>query len=266
MLHPHCSTTFFLYIRPKKKFAPCHSGLPTSTEKSSQPTQPTTPNSIIGIHTELLLLLVMYDKLPQTYRISMWTSMHAQHTTRRLDKITQIAQKKHVTGNAIVVMATLTLCEGYSEPWFLHENTVTFCKFLTNPTLISKLTTSSEIQWSGVSNNVLSVTKILSTFTWVEYKNTVKNALQTSGAKNPKPTLPLRACGLSSKSPIPQMIPLTTPNGIQIQSAVLPQYTLRTDWLTDWPTDKQTNTWHWQQICTKSCLHLIVSDAANNYS
>jgi len=27
-------------------------------------------------YTELLLLLVMYDKLARTYRISMWTSMH----------------------------------------------------------------------------------------------------------------------------------------------------------------------------------------------
>jgi len=36
--------------------------------------------------------------------------------------------------------------------------------------------------------------------------------------------------------PIPQT-PLTTPNGIQVQSAVLPQYTLRTDRPSDRPTD-----------------------------
>jgi len=32
-----------------------------------------------------------------------------------------------------------------------------------------------------------------------------------------------------SNTPIPQLTPLTTPNGIQIQLAVLPQYTFRTD-------------------------------------
>jgi len=40
-----------------------------------------------------------------------------------------------------------------------------------------------------------------------------------------------------SNTPIRQPTPLTKPNGIWIQSAVLPQYTLRTDQLTDQPTD-----------------------------
>jgi len=31
-----------------------------------------------------LLLLVMYDKLVQTYRFSVWTSMHAQHASRTI--------------------------------------------------------------------------------------------------------------------------------------------------------------------------------------
>ena len=47
---------------PEWKFAP--------PEKYPWSTRPTTPNGIIGIHTELLLLLVMYELL-QTYRISM---------------------------------------------------------------------------------------------------------------------------------------------------------------------------------------------------
>jgi len=85
-LHQHRSTTFFLYVAlsdsPPKKFAPSRSGLHTPPDKIIlQPTRPTTPNGIIGVHSELLLLLVMHDKLAQTYRISMWTSMHAQHTT-----------------------------------------------------------------------------------------------------------------------------------------------------------------------------------------
>ena len=37
--------------------------------------------------------------------------------------------------------------------------------------------------------------------------------------------------------PVPRPTPLTTPNGIRIRSAVLPQYTFRTDRHTDRPTD-----------------------------
>jgi len=44
-----------------------------------------------------------------------------------------------------------------------------------------------------------------------------------------------------SNTPIPQPTPLTNPNSIQIQSAVLPQYTFRTDRQTDWPTDWPTH-------------------------
>ena len=40
-----------------------------------------------------------------------------------------------------------------------------------------------------------------------------------------------------SNTPIPRPTQLTTPNGIRIQSAILPQYTFRTDRLTDaWDT------------------------------
>jgi len=41
-----------------------------------------------------------------------------------------------------------------------------------------------------------------------------------------------------SDTPIPLPTPLTIPNSIRIQSAVLPQYTLRTDLQTDRPIDR----------------------------
>jgi len=48
----------------------------------------------------------------------------------------------------------------------------------------------------------------------------------------------LRRSPPPSNTPVPRPTPLTTPNGIRIQSAVLPQYTFRTDRPTDRPTDK----------------------------
>jgi len=44
----------------------------------------------------------------------------------------------------------------------------------------------------------------------------------------------------------------TTTNGIQIQPAVLPQYMQLTDRQID-----RLKTWDWQQVCTKSHLHLL---------
>jgi len=52
--------------------------------------------------------------------------------------------------------------------------------------------------------------------------------------------LPLQWSLPPSNMPIPWSTPLTIPNGIQIQSAVLPQYTFQTD--TDWHTETQ-NDW-----------------------
>jgi len=48
-----------------------------------------------------------------------------------------------------------------------------------------------------------------------------------------------RRSPLPSNTPILQPNALTTPNGIQIQSAVFPQFTHRTDRQTDRPTDGQ---------------------------
>jgi len=59
-----------------------------------------------------------------------------------------------------------------------------------------------------------------------------------------------------SSTPIPRPILLITPNGIRIQSAVLPQYTFR--------SDRQTDRWDRLQLCNKSAYaHAlwIVSDA-----
>jgi len=45
-----------------------------------------------------------------------------------------------------------------------------------------------------------------------------------------------------SDTPIHRPTPFTTPNGIQIQSAVLPQYTPSEE------IDRQTDTWDWRQV------------------
>jgi len=55
----------------------------------------------------------------------------------------------------------------------------------------------------------------------------------------PKTAILLRRSPPPSNLPIPQAIPLTTLNGIRIQSAVLPRYTFQTDA----QTNKQTDTW-----------------------
>jgi len=56
--------------------------------------------------------------------------------------------------------------------------------------------------------------------------------------------------------------PLTTPNGIRVQSAVLLQYTLRTDRQADWPSDR----WSRRMFRNMSDFRsLDRSDAANNH-
>ena len=116
--------------------------------------------------------------------------------------------------------------------------------------------------------------EIFSTFhALVEYKNTLKNAIQTTRANPPKTSLfncstcliqpfysPLHSpcqTTFTPKLPLPLrrssphlIHPLSTPNGIQIQSAVLPQYTL-------WWTDRPTNRWARQQLCSNTRLHFI---------
>jgi len=50
-----------------------------------------------------------------------------------------------------------------------------------------------------------------------------------------------------SNTPIPQSTPLTTPKGIQIQSAVLPQYTFWTN-----KHNVETERWDRRQVYSKS--------------
>jgi len=74
----------------------------------------------------------------------------------------------------------------------------------------------------------------------------------------PKLPFPLRRSPPSSNTPIPRPTPLTTPNGIWIHSAVLPQYTFRTHI----QTDTQTERWDKRQVYANSAYALlIVSDA-----
>jgi len=56
--------------------------------------------------------------------------------------------------------------------------------------------------------------------------------------------------------PIPRPTPLTTPNSIHIQWAILPQFTFQ--------IARQADTWDKQQVCSKSRLCLLESDAAIN--
>jgi len=87
-------------------------------------------------------------------------------------------------------------------------------------------------------------------------------------ALNSPPKLPL-PLHWSPPSPPPSNTlilwptPLTIPNGILIQSAVLPQYTFRTYSQTDSKTDKQTDRWSRRQARTMSAplAMLIESDA-----
>ena len=74
----------------------------------------------------------------------------------------------------------------------------------------------------------------------------------------------LGARELPSNTPIPRSTPLTTPNGIQMQSAVFTQYTLQTDKRpTDRQTDRQTDrpTDRWdrprRQVCTNTRLYTL---------
>jgi len=61
-------------------------------------------------------------------------------------------------------------------------------------------------------------------------------------------------------TPIPRQIQLTTPNGIRIQSAVLPRYTFRTDVQADRPTDGIGNSCVHQERFIRS-VTLLVSNA-----
>jgi len=71
----------------------------------------------------------------------------------------------------------------------------------------------------------------------------------------------------SSNTPIPRLTPLTTSNGIQIQSAIFSQFTHRTNQNTERKTNRQTDSWARRQLCSNTrlcCNVLIESDNAKN--
>jgi len=74
--------------------------------------------------------------------------------------------------------------------------------------------------------------------------------------KSPKPPFPLKHLPSPVQTPIAPPTPLTTPNGIRIQSADLPQYTFPTDR----HIETQTDRWDRRQVYSNSAYApLIVS-------
>jgi len=106
------------------------------------------------------------------------------------------------------------------------------------------LSTSSESQWNVDSNDVLSVWKYYQLFTheWKIRHSDHSNQWGCKCQKIPKSAPSFWGTfGTFSKTLfcwMPGPTPLTIPNGIQIHSAVLTQYTSRTDRQTDTQTDR----------------------------
>jgi len=191
----------------------------------------------------------------------------------RLAKIAQTAQNKRETGNVIFAMATLIRVKAAVRRDFF-KSLLHFCKFLVNPSSISKLTTSSENQRTDTLTLYFSYGNIVNfsrtSRIHLYLKKTTQNAIQSNvRRKTPKISHSLAARGPHithlSHGPLhspPQMTawsihaishnyatnshlltmgcptftPKTVPSsGTQIQSAVLPEYTLQTERQTDRP-------------------------------
>jgi len=84
-----------------------------------------------------------------------------------------------------------------------------------------------------------------------------KSPLVTMGCPTFTPkTAPYRSTSpLPSNTPIPRPIPLNSPNGIRMQSALLPQYSFQIDQQAD--TDKQTSRWDRRKFYSKSAYALL---------
>jgi len=77
----------------------------------------------------------------------------------------------------------------------------------------------------------------------------------------PKLPIPLRRSPSPSNTPIPWPTPLIIPNGIRIHSAILPQYTFRTEGTTHTHPHPQIDRWdRWQVYSSSIYTLLIVSD------
>jgi len=96
-----------------------------------------------------------------------------------------------------------------------------------------------------------------------ENNNATRSPLVTKGCPHLLSKLPLhlRRSPPPSNTPISRLTPLTTPNGIQIQLAIFPQFT-------HGQTDRPTDRWSIgdSSVPTPAYALLYYSDAANNMS
>ena len=140
----------------------------------------------------------------------------------RLAKIAQTAQNKRETGNVIFAMATLIRVKAAVRRDFF-KSLLHFCKFLVNPSSISKLTTSSENQRTDTLTlyfsygNIVNFSRTSRIHLYLK-KNYSKRHSKQCAAKNAK-NLPF-PCGTWTpyNTPIPRPTPLTTPNDCVIDS------------------------------------------------
>jgi len=159
-------------------------------------------------------------------------------------------------------------CKVAARRDFFVKSLLHFSKFLVNANFdllakyILRKRNKYRFRW------YIDCTEMLSIFhARVEYtcfSNTLTNAIQTNGEKKTFTTSPspfyMRT---PSNTPIPRLTQLATPNAIQIQSAVFPQFTHRTDRQTYRQTEGRSR----RQTCKNTRLHSIVlmeSDAADN--
>jgi len=88
----------------------------------------------------------------------------------------------------------------------------------------------------------------------LSHNHATKSPLVTMGRPKftPKMSLPFRRSLLPPNTPIPRPTPLTIPNGIRIQLAVLPQYTFWGHRPIDRLTHKPTDRWDRRQLDSMS--------------
>jgi len=114
-----------------------------------------------------------------------------------------------------------------------------------------KLTIHAESQWTQISNDILTVWKYCQLFTHeLNTKIHSKTPFKLMGRKIPDTSSSRYGMWTPSNTPIPRPTSLSTPNGFQIRSAILSQYTLRTERQTD-------RRWARREVCANSRLRSI---------